>query len=138
MQIFRSLPDALELLESMTCADLVGFHSFDYTRHFLNACKRMLGLPSKTISGGLVVVVIGERELIVSMSHVSIEPVPLNKAVNDPDTQKMAAAIREKYQGKRIIVSVDDCSRLAGGSLRMYAYEKLLSDNHSLILQGLF
>jgi trehalose 6-phosphate synthase/phosphatase len=115
-QIFRSLPDALELLESMTCADLVGFHSFDHTRHFLNACKRMLGLPSKTISGGLLVVVVGEREVIVSMSHVSIEPLPLEKAVADPETQKMAAAIREKYKDKKIIVSVDvlqRCTRIS-------------------------
>ena len=38
-QIFRSLPAANELLQSMTCADVVGFHAFDHVRHFLNAAK---------------------------------------------------------------------------------------------------
>ena len=38
-QIFRSLPAAHELLQSMTCADVVGFHAFDHVRHFLNAAK---------------------------------------------------------------------------------------------------
>ena len=132
-QIFRSLPDALELLESMTCADVVGFHSFDYTRHFLNACKRMLGLKSKTIPGGLLVVTVGLRELIVTMSHVSIEPNVLDEALADEETKQMAEAIRKKHVGKKIIVSVDVAQRLSGGSLRYLAYEALLMDNQNLI-----
>jgi trehalose 6-phosphate synthase/phosphatase len=132
-QIFRSMPDALELLESMTCADVVGFHSFDYTRHFLNACKRMLGLKSKTIPGGLLVVTVGLRELIVTMSHVSVEPDLLDKALADEETKKMADAIRQKHAGKKIIVSVDVAQRLSGSSLRYLAYETLLTDNQNLI-----
>ena len=31
-QIFRSLPAANELLQSMTYADVVGFHAFDHAR----------------------------------------------------------------------------------------------------------
>ena len=38
-QIFRSLPAANELLQSMVCADVVGFHAFDHARHFLNGAK---------------------------------------------------------------------------------------------------
>ena len=132
-QIFRSLPDALELLESMTCADIVGFHSFDYTRHFLNACKRMLGLKSKTIPGGLLVVSVGLRELIVTMSHVSVEPDILDKALADAETKQMADAIRKKHAGKKIIVSVDVAQRLSGGSLRYLAFEALLTDNQNLV-----
>ena len=47
-QIFRTLPESTELIESMVCADLVGFHAFDHARHFLNAAKRMLGIKSYT------------------------------------------------------------------------------------------
>ena len=139
-QIFRSLPDANELLESMTCADVVGFHSFDFSRHFLIACKRMLGLKYHSTPGGLLVIEVGNREVILSMSHVSIEPNLIDRACKDPETLQMAAAIKEKHRGKKIIVSVDVLQRLSGGSLRMYAYEKLLTDNHSLLMQtkGLF
>ena len=132
-QIFRSLPDAMELLESMTCADVVGFHSFDYTRHFLNACKRLLGLQSKTIPGGLLVVTVGLRQLIVTMSHVSIEPDVMDRALADEETKKMANEIRQKHAGKKIIVSVDVAQRLSGGSLRYLAFETLLTDNRNLI-----
>ena len=33
-----------ELLRGMLNADLVGFHIFEYARHFLTCCKRLLGL----------------------------------------------------------------------------------------------
>jgi trehalose-6-phosphate synthase len=58
----------------MTCADVVGFHAFDHARHFLNATKRMLGIRSHTTQGGMISLVLKDREAIVTMSHVSVEP----------------------------------------------------------------
>ena len=47
-----SLSLSFSLYQSMTCADVVGFHAFDHARHFLNATKRMLGIRSHTTQGG--------------------------------------------------------------------------------------
>jgi trehalose 6-phosphate synthase/phosphatase len=132
-QNFRSLSDGYVLLQSMTCADVVGFHSFDYTRHFLNACKRLLGLRHRSIAGGILVIDVGNREVIVSMSHVSIESDMVQRALDDPDVQRMTDAIKAKHAGKKIIASVDVVQRLSGGSLRMNAFEKFLNDNMSLL-----
>jgi len=41
-EIFRVLPVRSELLEGILQADLIGFHTYDYTRHFLSACNRLL------------------------------------------------------------------------------------------------
>jgi len=43
-QIFRELECGESILEGILAADVVGFHTFDYARHFLNACKRIMGL----------------------------------------------------------------------------------------------
>lgn len=43
-QLFRTMPEANTLLQSMLSADLVGFHAFDHARHFLNAARRNLGI----------------------------------------------------------------------------------------------
>jgi trehalose-6-phosphate synthase len=32
----------------------VGFHTFDYARHFLSACKRLLDLDFETLPGGMM------------------------------------------------------------------------------------
>jgi trehalose-phosphatase len=42
-EIFRILPWRRELVEGMLGADLVGFHSFDYERHFMSSVRRLLG-----------------------------------------------------------------------------------------------
>lgn len=131
-QILRSLPSAQELLLSLTCADVVGFHTFDYARHFLNACKRMIGYRSKTLPGGLLAIVVGSRDVIVSISHVSIEPGRIIAAASDPETIRQAEEIRAKYVGKKIVVGVDPCQRLSGISLKLAAVDQLLSDNGSI------
>lgn len=33
-----------ELLRAVLKADLIGFHTYDYARHFVSACTRILGL----------------------------------------------------------------------------------------------
>ncbi|OMO82807.1 hypothetical protein COLO4_22823 [Corchorus olitorius] len=43
-EIHRTLPSRSELLRSVLAADLVGFHTYDYARHFVSACTRILGL----------------------------------------------------------------------------------------------
>lgn len=127
-QIFRSLPKATQLLQSMTCSDIIGFHAFDHTRHFLNATKRILGVRSQTLDGGLLALKVQDRQVIVTMSHVSVEPERLDRILSMVEVKSVAMQIRQKYQGKKIIVGVDTCHRLSGVSLKLAAFDKLLSD----------
>lgn len=36
-----------EVLRAVLKADLIGFHTYDYARHFVSACTRILGLEVK-------------------------------------------------------------------------------------------
>ncbi len=42
--VFRILPSRESILRGIMASDLVGFHTFDYARHFLSACKRYVSL----------------------------------------------------------------------------------------------
>ena len=42
-EVFRTLPQRQEVLRGLLGADLVGFHVYDYARHFLHACTRLMG-----------------------------------------------------------------------------------------------
>ncbi|TDY11841.1 bifunctional alpha,alpha-trehalose-phosphate synthase (UDP-forming)/trehalose-phosphatase [Meridianimaribacter flavus] len=46
-EIFRTFPWREQLLEGMLGADLLGFHTYDYERHFLSSVKRILRLDVK-------------------------------------------------------------------------------------------
>lgn len=41
-EIFRILPVRLEILKGVLQADLIGFHTNDYARHFLSSCWILL------------------------------------------------------------------------------------------------
>ena len=43
-EIFRIFAKREELLKGMLGADLIGFHTYDYERHFLSSVKRILNL----------------------------------------------------------------------------------------------
>ena len=53
-EIFRTIPVRDELLRGMLNADMIGFHIFEYARHFLTCCKRMLGLEFDFHPGGFL------------------------------------------------------------------------------------
>jgi trehalose 6-phosphate synthase len=42
----RILPVRREILLGLLHCDLIGFHTYDYARHFLSSCTRILGLPT--------------------------------------------------------------------------------------------
>jgi len=42
-EVFRLLPWRIELLKGLLDADLIGFHTYDYQRHFMSCVRRLLG-----------------------------------------------------------------------------------------------
>lgn len=42
-EVFRILPWRIELLNGMLGADLIGFHTYDYERHFFSCIRRLIG-----------------------------------------------------------------------------------------------
>ncbi|WP_167618932.1 bifunctional alpha,alpha-trehalose-phosphate synthase (UDP-forming)/trehalose-phosphatase [Maribellus sediminis] len=42
-EIIRVLPWREEIIEGLLGADLIGFHTYDYARHFMSSVKRLLG-----------------------------------------------------------------------------------------------
>ena len=42
-EVFRTLPWREEILEGMLGADVLGFHTYEYERHFLSSVQRILG-----------------------------------------------------------------------------------------------
>ncbi|KAG5184819.1 trehalose 6-phosphate phosphatase [Tribonema minus] len=129
-QIFRALAHGELLLQGMLSANIVGFHSFDHARHFLNAGKRLLGLSYQSIKGGLIGVEYDKRTVMVVMSHVGIEPEQLDEGLARPETAKasLAAELRAKHGDRIIIGGLDVCQKLSGVSLKLLAFERLLTE----------
>lgn len=46
-EVFRLLPERKEIIEGLMGADLLGFHIYDYARHFLSSANHILGTTSE-------------------------------------------------------------------------------------------
>lgn len=131
-EIFRTVPVRDELLRGMLNADLIGFHVFEYARHFLTCCKRILGLEFDYHgNGGFLAVRDQKREVLVASTHMGIEPDVLQEAqLRGEDECKgwdtTAGLLRLRSEGKTVMLGIDEIERLKGLPLKLLAFEQLL------------
>lgn len=48
-EIYKLFPYREDILRSLLCCNIVGFHVFSYARNFLNSCRRILGITNQTM-----------------------------------------------------------------------------------------
>jgi trehalose-6-phosphate synthase len=46
-EVYKILPCRAQLLEGVLSCDLVGFHTWDYSEHFVKTCTRILGAETE-------------------------------------------------------------------------------------------
>ncbi|XP_072953338.1 alpha,alpha-trehalose-phosphate synthase [UDP-forming] 6-like [Typha angustifolia] len=126
-EIYRTLPVREEILRSLLNSDLIGFHTFDYARHFLSCCSRMLGLTYESKRGYIGVEYYG-RTVSIKILPVGIHMGQLNSALGLPETEKKVAELIEQFcnRGRIMLLGVDDMDIFKGISLKLLAFEQLL------------
>ncbi|KAL2939777.1 putative alpha alpha-trehalose-phosphate synthase [UDP-forming] 11 [Bienertia sinuspersici] len=124
-EIFRVIPVREEILRGLLNADLVGFHTFDYARHFLSCCSRMLGLEYKSKRGYLGVEYYG-RTVSIKILPVGIHMGQLQSLMSLDETAKRVRELKKQFEGKSVIVGVDDMDVLKGIGFKFLAFGHLL------------
>jgi trehalose 6-phosphate synthase/phosphatase len=124
-EIFRTIPVREDLVRALLNADLVGFHTFDYARHFLSACSRLLGLDYQSKRGYIGIEYYG-RTVTVKILPVGIDMGQLRSVVSASETADVARRVAEAYKGQRLMVGVDDVDLFKGIGLKFLAMEQLL------------
>lgn len=127
-EIFRLLPERKEILRGLLGADVVGFHIYDYGRHFLSSCMRLLGLPS---SGGIIHH--DGRQIKVGSYPIGIDYVKFQKELSKKDTKKAIASLSKTYEKQRLIISVDRLDYSKGIPERLDAFRMLLEQHPEYI-----
>uniref|UniRef100_A0A7S0CN27 Trehalose-phosphatase n=1 Tax=Proboscia inermis TaxID=420281 RepID=A0A7S0CN27_9STRA len=129
-EIFRTLWCREELLRGMLNADQVGFHLFEYARHFLTCCRRLLGLtygmiPDLNGSHSLAIENNG-RQVVVTSIHAGVEPPILNQFLCQTSTVEKTYEIRKQFAGKVIFCAIDKLESLKGIPLKLLGIERFL------------
>ena len=130
-EIFRTFPKREALLEGVLGADLIGFHTYDYERHFLSSIKRILRLEVNFNK-----ITLGIREIEVNTFPMGIDYERYNLAAKKQVNQKEIEKSELKKQLQRhkkatrngkIILSIDRLDYTKGVISRIKAFEMFLT-----------
>ncbi|KAK8928283.1 Alpha,alpha-trehalose-phosphate synthase [UDP-forming] 6 [Platanthera zijinensis] len=126
-EIYKTLPVREEILRSLLNSDLIGFHTFDYARHFLSCCSRMLGLSYESKRGYIGLEYYG-RTVSIKILPVGIHMGQLKSVLRLPETEEKVVELIEQFsnRGRTMLLGVDDMDIFKGISLKLLAFEQLL------------
>ncbi|MBL8861640.1 MAG: bifunctional alpha,alpha-trehalose-phosphate synthase (UDP-forming)/trehalose-phosphatase [Planctomycetes bacterium] len=124
--ILRALPHREELLRGLLGADLVGFHTPSYARHFASALQRILGLEV-----GVDRVRVGRRDVRISSFPMGVDAREFEATATKPAVIARAKEIRGGPE-QRLLVGIDRLDYTKGIRRRLASYEKLLETRHDL------
>ncbi len=123
-EIYRTLPVREELLRSVLRADLIGFHTYDYARHFVSACTRILGLegtPAGVEDNGSLT--------RVAAFPIGIDPERFTAALESPEVRANVAQLLNRYAGRKVMLGVDRLDMIKGIPQKLLAFEKFLEEH---------
>lgn len=122
-ELMRTLTWRESLMRGVLGADLVGFHTFDYVRHFISATSRILNYDD--ISLGRVR--FDNRIVDVDSFPMGIDYEKFEKAVDDPETQMEIERYKKETSGVKIILSIDRLDYSKALPQRLKAFDRFLS-----------
>jgi len=123
-EVFRLLPWRKEILNGLLGADLIGFHSFDYVRHFNSSISRLLGYES---TFGQIKV--DNRLAKVDTFPMGIDYERFSSAVTESAVQDEIKQIRDEVGERKIIFSIDRLDYTKGILKRLESFDLFLDNN---------
>jgi trehalose 6-phosphate synthase/phosphatase len=125
-EVFRLLPGEWrrEILEGLLGADLIGFHTYEYTHHFLQCVLRILGYEHH-----MAQLLAPDHVVKVDTFPMGIDFEKFSAAPAEPDTQREAQALRSTLSEFKMILSVDRLDYSKGILNRLEGYDLFLESN---------
>ena len=129
-EVFRTLPWREEILRGMLGADLLGFHTYEYERHFLSSVQRTLGYHLNFNN-----IILEDREVKVDSFPMGIDynkfadAAKTNNHLNEKeksDIQKEIDRHLSNDGNTKLILSIDRLDYTKGIPNRLLAFEHFL------------
>jgi len=122
-ELFRTLSQSAELLRGLLGADLIGFHTHDYMRHFISAVYRVLKLECN-----LDEIQLEDRVVDVDAFPMGINYERYHNAVQDAGIRQHAEELRKSLGRGKLMLAVDRLDYTKGIPMRLDAFNALLED----------
>lgn len=125
-ELFRVLATREELLNGLLGANLIGFQTWDYSRHFLSSCSRILSSDDVESSHNGVYLLNKSRFVSALISQTGIDPEIFIKSLGDQDIIDKFDELNERFKGLKVIIGRDQFDVSKGIIQKMLAFEEFL------------
>lgn len=132
-EIFRALPNRSEILTGVLGADLIGFHTYSYMRHFRSSLLRVLGWEAEM--DGLRH---GGREVRMGVYPIGHNHSGFKEIIQANNFPELVLKQRKQLAGKRMILNVERLDYTKGLPEKLGAMRRFLELNPDLIDDILF
>jgi trehalose 6-phosphate synthase/phosphatase len=124
--VFRLLPGEWrrDILEGLLGADLIGFHTYEYTRHFLQCVLRILGYEHQMSQ-----VMAADHVVKVDTFPMGIDVAKFAGATLGEETDREIRELRNMLSGVKLVLSVDRLDYSKGIANRLEGFEVFLENN---------
>eukprot|EP00439_Symbiodinium_sp_Y106_P026326 s1471_g3.t1 len=129
-EVYRILPQREELLRGVLSSNVIGFHNFQYVRHFLTAATRILGCEC-TANGIEACEDAGGTSTKVIAVPLGIQLEPYTKIFNREETKQRIRDLERTFAGKTILMAVDRLEEKEGIPHKIMAFHKFLQKSPS-------
>lgn len=125
-EIFRLLPGTWrkEILDGLIGADMVGFHTYEYTQHFLQSVLRILG-HGHTMGQ----ILLPGRDVKADTFPMGIDYDRYAAASTSPEVQTEVSRLRGSLGEVRVVLSADRLDYTKGIQNRLQGYDLFLEQN---------
>lgn len=122
-EIFRLLPHKWqnEILNGLTGADLIGFHTNDYAQYFLRTVSRVLGYSATNYT-----LTLADRIVKADSFPISIDFDNFNNAFDNPEVLRLKEEYKNTMGDCKIVFSVDRLDYSKGLQHRLLGFEEFL------------
>lgn len=124
-EVFRLLPWRDEILKGILGSDLIGFHTYDYVRCFLEASQELLGYEHNLNR----LIVDKNRIIKVDVFPMGIDFDKFHKTSQKSNVKKITQKIKKEVNNRKLILSVDRLDYSKGIIKRLEAFDKFLERN---------
>ncbi|HRG46456.1 MAG TPA: bifunctional alpha,alpha-trehalose-phosphate synthase (UDP-forming)/trehalose-phosphatase [Leptospiraceae bacterium] len=123
-EVFRILPKEWknEILNGLLGADLIGFHTSDYTNYFLQCVERELGYKTKNLQ-----IFAGNRLVKAENFPIGIDYDRFHEMYHNPEVVHKRQTLLNDSSGKKILFSVDRLDYSKGLVHRLNGFEEFLT-----------
>jgi trehalose 6-phosphate synthase/phosphatase len=120
-EIFRILPNKVAMLKGLLGADIIGFHTFSYLRHFRSTLLRVLGWESEMEGMWHQ-----DRHVNMGVYPIGHNHAGFEAAMNQSDFPETLARIYRDLAGKRMILNVERLDYTKGVPAKLAAMRRFL------------